>query len=450
MSRLTTAPSAPSGDGRFLRQELRPGVGLSVWRTRKFKTNLVEVVLRQPLQASSVTANALLPFILRRGTERHPTSLAMARRLEDLYGADLTVDVAKIGESQNLRFQVEVAADRFLPDENNLFRQGLRLLREVLLEPRRNGESFHVPYFEQERENLRRGIEGLINNKRQYSVLRLVEEMFRGRPYGLYKYGRVQDLPALTPDELYRRYREILETSPVEIFVVGDLEPEAVAGWVQEELPLAPTRLRPVPPGRSAPAHQEPRTVREAQEVQQGVLAMGWTAGAAYADPGYEALLAANGVLGAFPHSKLFVNVREKASLAYFAFSRYESTQGFVYASAGINVENYQRSRAIIEEQVAALQRGDFTPDELEKARKSLISGFRAMQDSAARMVDAFLVGLANGCPRNPDEVIARLERIEPGEVQEAARSLNLSTVYFLERPQVAGGNEAAAREEAL
>ncbi|WP_068135449.1 EF-P 5-aminopentanol modification-associated protein YfmF [Limnochorda pilosa] len=423
-------------------------MGLSVWRTQAFKTNLVEVVLRQPLAAASVTANALVPFVLRRGTERHPTSLAMARFLEELYGADLSVDVAKIGESQNLRFHVEVAAERFLPGERDLFRKALGLLREVVLEPRRDGESFHAPYFQQERENLRRGIEGLVNDKRQYAVIRLVEEMYRGRPYGLYKYGRVEDLPSLDPQGLYRHYRNLLETSPVEIFVVGDLDPEDVARWVEAELPLRPARPQALVPTRSRPADPAGRTVREEQPVQQGVLTMGWTAGATYADDGYEALLAANGLLGAFPHSKLFMNVRERASLAYFAFSRYEASQGFVYASAGINVENYERSRVIIEEQVEALRRGDFTSGELEKCRRSLVSSYRSMQDSGERMIDTFLVGLANGRPRDPDEVIARLERIDPGTIRDAAESLRLATVYFLSRPQEASGGQAAVREE--
>lgn len=231
--------------------------------------------------------------------------------------------------------------------------------------------------------------------------------------------------------------------------MVGDLDPDQVARWVEEELPLHPTRLRPVPPARSAPAHLDGRTIREEQEVQQGVLVMGWTSGVSYADEGFEAMVAANGLLGAFPHSKLFVNVREKASLAYFAFSRFEVSQGFIYASAGINVEEYERARAIIEAQVAAVQAGDFTDEELAKCRASLIHGYRAMQDSARRMIDARLVGLANGRPREPEEIIGRLERLEPAAIREAAQTLELSTVYFLERPQQATVDRAAAQEEA-
>ena len=176
---------------------------------------------------------------------------------------------------------------------------------------------------------------------------------------------------------------------------------------------------------------------------------MGWTSGVSYADEGFEAMVAANGLLGAFPHSKLFVNVREKASLAYFAFSRFEVSQGFIYASAGINVEEYERARAIIEAQVAAVQAGDFTDEELAKCRASLIHGYRAMQDSARRMIDARLVGLANGRPREPEEIIGRLERLEPAAIRKAAQTLELSTVYFLERPQQATVDRAAAQEEA-
>lgn len=412
------------------------GFRLHVLPTDKFKTTSVRLILRQPLRADTYTLTAVVPFVLRRGTRRLPTSRDIARHLENLYGAEFGVDITKLGETQNIELSLDVAHDRFLPEQLGLTEQGLAFLGQVLLDPSAEDGAFRKEYVAQEAEALRRRIESLINNKPQYALNRLRQEMCRHEPFGLHKYGDVDELRGIAPAALYAHYRHLLATSPVEVLVVGPVEPQQVAAWVRQHLSLPRADVGEA--GAAVPVSPPPReerTVIEELPVQQGVLALGYRTGVRYPDDDYPALLMYNGILGGFPHSKLFVNVREKASLAYFASSQLEATKGVLTVVAGIEVDKYEKASAIIREQVEAVAAGAFSDEELEHTRKGLINGVLSAQDSPGRIMGGRLVGLVNGRIRRVQEVIDDLQRVTREDVLKVAAGIRPDTVYFLRTP---------------
>jgi len=419
------------------------GFTLHVAPTDKFKTTSIRLVIRRSLRPDAYTKNAVIPFVLRRGTRKWPTARDIARHLENLYGAEFSVDINKIGETQNIELYLDVANERFLPERLGMTEAALAFLGEVLLDPATENGAFRPEYVAQEAEALRRRIESLINNKPQYALNRLREEMCRGEPFGLQKYGNVDELRHVTAEELFHHYRHVLATSPVDVFVVGPVEPDRLTGWVKEHLPLPRGEVE-TPPAVTAPdppARAE-RTLFEEQPVQQGVLALGYRTGTRYPDSDYAALLMYNGLLGGFPHSKLFVNVREKASLAYFASSQLEASKGVLWVVAGIAVEKYEQALAIIREQVAAMADGRFTNQELENTRKGLINGVLSAQDSPGRIIGGRLVGIVNGRVRPVQETIAELERVTREDVVRVAARIRPDTAYFLRTPQAPSGKE--------
>ncbi|HEY8416685.1 MAG TPA: pitrilysin family protein [Limnochordales bacterium] len=416
--------------------------GYTLWvaPTEKFKTTTVKLVLRRNLRADTYTHTAVIPFVLRRGTQTLPTVRDMARYLENLYGAGFNADVSKVGETQNIELFVEVAHDRFLPEQLGLSEKALAFLGDVLLRPATEDGVFRREFVAQEAENLRRRILSVINQKPQYAMKRLREEMFPGEPFGLEKYGDVEELRRVTPEALYEHYRHVLATSPVDLFVVGPVEPAQVAEWVRQHLTLprgdieATVAATPHPDGAA-----EERVVTEEQQVQQGVLALGYRTATRYPDDDYPALLMYNGILGGFPHSKLFINVREKASLAYFASSQLEATKGVVTVTAGIAVDKYEQALAIIREQVAALAAGDISDQELENTRKGLINGMLSGRDSPGRIIGGRLVGLINNRVRPVPELIEDVRRVTREDVVRVAAGVRLDTVYFLRTPAAGG-----------
>lgn len=427
----------------FVRRDLGAGMTLHVLTTTKFKTVTLRAVFRRTLSAEEVALNALIPFVLRRGSARYPDALAIERHLEHLYGAQLDVDSLKIGETQVLDFALEVAADRYVSPRSPLVWEALAFLGDVLLRPLEERGGFRPSFVAQEADVLRRRIEGLINDKPRYALERLRQTMCADEPFGLHRYGTPEALSRVDPVALYAHYRRVLRESPVDVFVVGDVDVDRVEGWVREALPIPRGTVMPIPP----PENRVPgalKEVQEEEEVHQGIVAIGYRTPVRYPDDAYPQLLMYNGILGAYPHSKLFMNVRERASLAYFAGSRLDATKGIIIAYAGIDPAKYQQARDIMERQAADIAAGRISDEEMNATRKALIHGLRSAADSAGSLIDHQLLDVVNGCRRGLEATVRALEAVTREQVVEVAGRVAADTVYFLTRPSAGAGRTAA------
>lgn len=422
----------------FRRIPVGRGFDLYVASTDKFKTTSLRLVLRRPLREEEHSLNAVIPFVLRRGTRLRPSSRDIARYMEKLYGAQFAADVDKTGETQHIELAASVADERFLPERIGLGRAIVSFLGEALLDPLLKDGVFRADFVAQEAEHLRRRIASTINNKPRYAVNRLREEMCKDEPYGLHKYGDPDVLKQVTAPELHAHYRRVLATSPVDMFVVGPVDADEVAELVREHVRLPRENIEPLP-HVSVREPAEERTVVEEQPVQQAVLALGFRTGVRYPDDDYAALQVYNGILGAFPHSKLFINVRERAGLAYFASSQLDATKGLMVVVAGIAPQKYEQALGIIREQVEALAQGDVSASELEQTKKGLVNALLSGQDSPERIIRSRLLGIVNGRVRLVEEMIEQVRAVTVDDVRRVAQKVKADTVYFLRSPLAEG-----------
>ncbi len=421
-------------------KKLTGNIQAHLFPTKKFKTVLITVFIQQALEKDSAAKTALLPAVLERGTSNYPTFMDLKRELEMLYGASLGSDVVKKGERQVVSFSLEVVHDRFTPGEQ-LFKEGLSILKSVLTDPLLDNGSFKQEYVEQEKDQLRKEIEGLINDKVSYALERCVQEMCKQERYGIYKYGDAETLKVVSPRELYSYYQELFRRSPVDVFVVGDFEPEEAFRLLEQSLVFSRSSTSSsLPFIEQNHFRKEPLQHVEKLPVNQAKLTLGYRVNTVYQDEDYPAMMFYNGILGGFPHSKLFQNVREKASLAYYAFSRLDKLKGIQLIGSGIEVDNYQKALDIIQEQVDSLKQGKITSDELENTRRGLINQLKVIADSPFALVNYFLDALVGQRRGNVEDLIGEIERVQAKDVVEAAQKVSLDTIYFLRPVNGEGG----------
>jgi predicted Zn-dependent peptidase len=432
-----------------------PGTAFHVLSTARWKTIFLDAFVRRDLD-DGASALALLPTLLRRGTRAHPDQRRLSMRLDELYGATLRTDVLKVGESQVLVVHVEVANPRFVPGAPPLFEAGLDLVRDVLLDPHLDsGGRFPADVVEQEKRNQVRFVEGLLNDKGAYAVERCCEEMCRGEPFAIYEYGSVDAIRALDAARLTEFWRALVDRAPIDVFVTGDVDADAARDAAAARFGRARRADETTRPPTPHPPARAVREVFEERPVHQGKLVLGLRSSITARDEAFPALLVANGVLGAYPSSKLFRVVREREGLCYYANSSLERTKGLVLAAAGVEARHYERARALIEREIAALQAGELTDEELTSARRSLVRGLETTADSATRTVTHLYGGIVNGRIEPVARLIEGIEAVRPGDVVDAARALRLDTVYFLRPPAApapatrASGAAAALRPEA-
>ncbi|MGG4034551.1 pitrilysin family protein [Paenibacillus cisolokensis] len=405
---------------------------LHVMPTKRFKTFAISLFAGVPLSESTVTATALTPFVLRRGTASTPETIAFRKRLDDMYGAGFGFDVYKRGDSQIVQFRMDVINDQFVSSDRSLLEAAMRLLGEVLTEPALEGGVFRSKYVEAEKTTVRKRLEAIVNDKIRYAAERCIEVMCAEEPYRLHPLGQLDAIGAITPESLYASYRDWLERAAFDLYVVGDTSMEEVARLVTESFKLSA--------GQPA-SYERPDVTREAGEVKvviermdvsQGKLNMGLRTRIDYGDDRYPALLMYNGILGGYPHSKLFMNVRERASLAYYAASRLDGHKGLMTIQSGIEIGNYDKAVQIIKEQLDSMRSGKLSELEMSQTKAMLANHLRELQDSAYEQIAYDFNAVLSGKERSPDELLGRVQAVTEADIVKVAERVMLDTIYFL------------------
>lgn len=419
--------------GPWFEQGQSGRIRLHVMPTKRFKTYQFTLYAGVPLSDADVTRTALLPFVLRRGTAATPETRAFRERLDDLYGAGFGFDVMKRGDSHVIVFQLEVLQDRFARGAGeSLLAAGMRLLGEVVTQPALENGAFLPNYVDTEKTTVRKRLEAIVNDKIRYAAERCIEEMCAGEAYRLNALGKIEDLPRLTPETLHAYYAEWLKRASFDLYVTGDTTLDEASALAAESFRLPDGAPGTYPKPAVCGSAGEVKTVVERMDVTQGKLNMGLRIGVRYADDDYPAALMYNGILGAFPHSKLFINVRERASLAYYAASRYDGHKGILTIQSGIEIANFERASAIIREQLDAMARGDISELELSQTRAMITGQLRELRDSAPEMIAFHFNGVLSGRSRDADELIRQIEAVTRDDIVRVAERVKLDTIYFL------------------
>ena len=419
----------------YSRSELMPGVFLSHLRSDKFKTACVSVNLLTQLTRETASMNALIPAVLRRGTTRYPDMEKLSARLDELYGAAIEPVIRRIGEVHCLGFFASFPEPAFLPGGEALLGEMSALMAEMLLSPVTRGGLLLPQYVDSEKEKLLDLIRSRVNEKRSYAVQRCIEEMCCYEDFAVSRFGSVEEAEGIHYKKLTRHYRELLRTCPVELFYCGqaklsDVEQafrDALAGMPRGEINYdIGTEIR------MNAIEAEPRYFEERMDVTQGKLVLGFRLGECMEEPDRAAIHVFNALYGSGATSRLFLNVREKLSLCYYASSAVILRKGLMIVSSGISFENFESAKAEILAQLEAVKNGDMTDEELLWAKRAVASDLRATMDSQGDLEGYWLSQALDGLEYGPTELAELVEDVTKEDVVAIARSVELDLVYFL------------------
>ena len=413
---------------------LADGVELVSVRTDKFKTGVFSVSLAVPMAAETVTGNALLGDVLYRGSRTHPDIEAISRATDELYGASVGPGVRQRGESQCVCFSGSFIDDRYSLDGTAVLEPALALTGELLLDPDTADGAFRTDYVAGEGANLADQIRARVNEKRGWSIFRLTQEMCVGEAYALDKLGDAEQAEHMTAAALWQRYQALLGQARVVFYYGGAAHPDRVEEAVRASFaPLIRPRLGKLECQGKARPDGPVRQVEDRMDVTQGKLAMGFrTGGVTCWEEEYPAMAMCNAVFGGTTLSKLFMNVREKLSLCYYASSTLEKMKGLILVSSGIEFDKFQQARDEILHQLEEIRQGNMEDWELEGTRRTMIGAHLATLDVQDRQEDFWLGQTAASLETGIEELVAQLEQVTREQVAQAAQKLELDTIYFL------------------
>ncbi|PAE07652.1 peptidase M16 [Terribacillus saccharophilus] len=407
------------------------GATLHLIPTKKYKTISIAVKLQAPLERETITARALLPYVLQQGTASLSDARALRLKLDDLYGAILSISGTKKGEKHIITLRLDVANENYLSDRTPLFERAVNLLREILFDPKVENGAFTESIVSRETQTLKQKMVALKDDKMSYANMRLIDEMCKDESYSLHVHGYEEELKDMDGSKLYGFYEKMLKQDKMDIYILGDVESELAEKAVQ---PFLERDISPIEERAASvhPTSADVQEVIETQDVQQAKLHLGYRTNIRYDDSDYAALQVFNGLFGGFPSSKLFRNVREKHSLAYYAASRFESHKGLLFVFSGIDPKDYQKAKEIIDAQLASMQAGEFEGSEVEEVKDLIVSQILETIDNPAGHIETLYQQVMGNKNITIEQMLDTIQQVTTEDVLQVAKKVQLDTVYLL------------------
>ena len=412
-------------------KQIKEGINLHLIKTDKFKTNLIAVFITFPLERKTVTLDSMIPAILRRGTENLNSQEEIEKHLEELYGASFDLGIEKIGDNHVMKFYLESISDEFLPQKEDIMNKSAKTLFDIILNPLTENGKFNQEYVDSEKRNLKQLIESKIDNKATYALEKTVEAMYKDKPYGLYKYGYVEDLENMQNEDIYRRYQEIINQGKIDIYVSGIYDQKQMEEMVSEKLNSRTPKYIVNNETTEEKQKQEIKEIEEKLDVAQGKLVLGLDVLKNEPNSRF-AICLYNVILGESANSKLFQNVREKASLAYTAGSSYIRQKANIFIRAGIEIENKDKALEITKQQLEAMKQGDFTDEDIDNAKKYMINGIKSVKEGQDTEITYYMGQELSGLNTSLEEYQKQIEAVTKDDIIEVANKVEINTIYFL------------------
>jgi len=391
---------------------------------------LVNIYLQRPLDREEVTKNSLIPDILKSGSNNFKSQREISKKLDSLYGSSIYADVSKKGEKQILSFKLSITNDDYL--DESIFKEGIEFLNDIIYNPLIESNGFKKEYLDIEKNNLRDRIQGRINDKSKYSVERCIEEMCKNEKFSIYEYGYEEDLDNIDEKNLYEHYKNIIKTSPVDIVISGKFDKDKVISNIKDIFSVSRKNIIKIPKEEINVKPNAVKNIVDKMDVTQGKIVLGFRTNIDFKDERYYPLMVYSSILGGGPHSKLFVNVREKESLFYYIYSMMEKYKSIMLISSGIEIGNYDKALELIKNELEKIKNGKISEEEIKNSKSALINSIKSITDSLNGLSDFYYSQGISESNETLDSIIEKISKVTIDNIVNVSKNIELDTVYFL------------------
>ena len=417
----------------YKRSELGDSIGFNTMVDKKFKTCSLAIYFLTELSDKTAAANNLAASILTVSSSTYKTYAALSEKLSELYGAGLGSSARKKGDAQILGLRASWLDNRYAIDGEDIGGEMRRLIRDCLFNPNAENGAFDEKSFAMVKKDLIDRIDGELNQKRSYALEQAEKLAYRGEPAECTGYGSREAALSADPEEVYRAYRELLKTAQIEIYYVSPEEDDSFAEMFHTSFSSIDRQPKTVSMRNHSPLKAEVETLSEEFDVNQckAVLAFKTDSDDRYA------LKMLSIIYGELPFSKLFLNVREKMSLCYYCSSRSVSVKGSFFVDLGVERSNIEKAKAEIMAQLEEIKKGNITDDEIQGALMALDNAVLQVGDTPSSYIGWYLDCFCDGETITPEEHFRRFEEVTKERMIEAAKSLELDSIYLMLNKEV-------------
>lgn len=418
-------------------KELKEGIKLHVINTDRYKTDITCLTLTTSLKRETITKNALIPFMLRRGSTKFPNQYLINKELENMYGSSLTCSLDKTGDNAVLKLYIKSIDNDYALDNENILKMNLECLLDVVFNPIIENGYLKEEFLDIEKENLKMVINSKIDDKDSYAYDSCISSMYNDEGFGLYKYGYVEDLDNIDIKDITEYYRWLINNSRIDIYVSGKKSLDEVTEIIKscdsinELKSRKPEYILPDLCTNSVQTVDNAKEIIENMDVTQGKLVIGLDITDENKEVPYISLVY-NAILGDGANSMMFQNVREKEGLAYSSRSTLVKTKKNIFIRCGIQIENYKKALDLIKVQLENIRTGKFTDTDIENAKIYLISSIKDLEEEQETELIYVMGRQILDSDLSIEEYVNKVNNVTREEIIELANSIKINTIYFL------------------
>ncbi|MGQ7563011.1 EF-P 5-aminopentanol modification-associated protein YfmF [Streptococcus suis] len=412
--------------------KLQEGVELHFIESDKFTTNRIRVRFAAEMSEQTVAGRVLVANLLEMGNQDYPSAQRLRMRLAELYGAHFSTSVSKRGRVHFVDLTISYINPHYLPEQEDITGEIIDFLEACLFKPLKNGSAFKEDVFAVEKNNLISFLETEVEDNFYHADVEMSKLYYEDEAVQIPRVGRIDLVEQVTAETAFKTYSNMLRLDKIDIFVLGQVD----QALVQEKFSSFSFKYRnPKLELEYQQAYSKVTRERvERKEARQSILELAYHLQVVYNDVNYPALLVFNGLLGAFSHSKLFMNVREKESLAYTIGSQISIFSGMLKIYAGINRQDKLKAIKLIRQQVMALKQGKFSEDDLNLTKNMLVHSATLAQDRQNNLLEQVYNQVTMG-QRNAtlEEWIEAVNKVSREDILRVGQLVRLQAVYFME-----------------
>lgn len=403
--------------------------------SEKFKSIYFSINFTMPVNKRQISENALLSAVLGKSNKKFKAQKEIQMYLYSLYGANFDIGIEKFGDLYNIEFRGECINKKYLPNNTDVVNEVLEFLYDAIYNPNVLNGAFDEEVVEREKDFILNKIREVKDDKLRYGIRKMEELMCKDEPFSTYVYGDEEDIYKITSSDLYKRYNEVISNSCITFIISGNLlgyeDIEEKVNNIFNNKLVSKLNYKDLIYNQKLNHNQE--VVEESQQTTQSVLSYGLRINNSNSDDFYK-LSVYNALLGGTPSSKLFQNFREKESLAYTVRSRYYRFKDIIIIYAGIQKENYEKAKLVLENEINKIKDGEISDEEFEASKKSIISDLKEWNDSKIALSKMFISNLFSlkNDSLTLEQMVDKFEKVTKQDIIDIAGKITIEKIYFL------------------
>lgn len=403
--------------------------------SEKFKSIYFSINFTMPVNKRQISENALLSAVLGKSNKKFKTQKEIQMYLYSLYGANFDIGIEKFGDLYNIEFRGECINKKYLPNNTDVVNEVLEFLYDAIYNPNVLNGAFDEEVVEREKDFILNKIREVKDDKLRYGIRKMEQLMCKDEPFSTYVYGDEDDIYKITSSDLYKRYNEVISNSCITFIISGNLlgyeDIEEKVNNIFNNKLVSKLNYKELIYNQKLNHIQE--VVEESQQTTQSVLSYGLRINNPNSNDFYK-LSVYNALLGGTPSSKLFQNFREKESLAYTVRSRYYRFKDIIIIYAGIQKENYEKAKLVLENEINKIKDGEISDEEFEASKKSIISDLKEWNDSKIALSKMFISNLFSlkNDSLTLEQMVDKFEKVTKQDIIDIASKITIEKIYFL------------------